>query len=226
MLPFFIVENEKSAQLGASNFETTITKCEKAIHLHSIKRRPVVSANKTRTPKMKAYLSRKEFNPFLKNAWLLMGKAQYQKGDFAAAASTFSYITRLYAAELQASGVLADIDVLLPVPMHWLKRMRRGYNQAEEVARGLGAVTGIPVGDNLVARRGHSTQTHLSQHDRAANISGRFSVVAPDELADLNVMVVDDIITTGATMIEAARALASTAVASLSLLSLGLAHLR
>ena len=99
MLPFFIVENEKSAQLGASNFETTITKCEKAIHLHSIKRRPVVSANKTRTPKMKAYLSRKEFNPFLKNAWLLMGKAQYQKGDFAAAASTFSYITRLYAAE-------------------------------------------------------------------------------------------------------------------------------
>lgn len=133
---------------------------------------------------------------------------------------------RLYAAELQASGVLADIDVLLPVPMHWLKRMRRGYNQAEEVARGLGAVAGIPVGDNLVARRGHSTQTHLSQHDRAANLSGRFSVVAPDELAGLNVMVVDDIITTGATMIEAARALASTAVASLSLLSLGLAHLR
>lgn len=98
-LPFYMVESKKSASLGSSNFETTITKCEKAIHLHSIKRRPVVSANKTRTPKMKSYLSRKEFNPFLKNAWLLMGQAQYQKGDFVGAASTFSYITRLYAAE-------------------------------------------------------------------------------------------------------------------------------
>lgn len=99
ILPFYMVENEKSASLGSSNFETAITKCEKAIHLHSIKRRPAISANKTRTPKVKAYLSRKEFNPFLKNAWLLMGQAQYQKGDFIAAASTFSYITRLYAAE-------------------------------------------------------------------------------------------------------------------------------
>ena len=99
MLPFFMVENTKSAQLGASNFETAITKCEKAIHLHSIKKKPVLSANKTRSPKTKAYLQRKEFNPFLKHAWLLMGRAQYQKGDFIAAASTFSYITRLYAAE-------------------------------------------------------------------------------------------------------------------------------
>ncbi len=79
--------------------KTAITKCEKAIHLHSIKKKPVLSANKTRSPKTKAYLQRKEFNPFLKHAWLLMGRAQYQKGDFIAAASTFSYITRLYAAE-------------------------------------------------------------------------------------------------------------------------------
>ena len=99
MLPFFMVENTKSAQLGASNFETAITKSEKAIHLHSIKKKPVLSANKTRSPKTKAYLKRKEFNPFLKNAWLLMGRAQYQKGDFIGAASTFSYITRLYEAE-------------------------------------------------------------------------------------------------------------------------------
>lgn len=99
MLPFFTVGNEASRSLGSSNFETAITKCEKAIHLHSIKRRPTVSANKKRTAKLKAYLSRKEFNPFLKNAWLLMGKAQFQKGDFLEAASTFSYITRFYAPE-------------------------------------------------------------------------------------------------------------------------------
>ena len=99
LLPVFLVGNEKSRSTGKSNFETAITKCKKAISLHSIKRRPVVSANKRKSPKMKAYLQRKEYNPFLKNAWLMMGRAQFMKGDFFEAAATFSYITRLYAAE-------------------------------------------------------------------------------------------------------------------------------
>ena len=98
-LPVFLVSSEKSRTVGKSNFETTIEKCEKAIQLHSIKKKPVLSANKKRTPKVKAYLSRQEFNPFLKNAWLLMGKAQFEKGEFLEAASTFSYITRFYAPE-------------------------------------------------------------------------------------------------------------------------------
>ena len=64
MLPYFLVGNEKSRDLGKSNFETAITKCEKAIQLHSIKKKPVVNPSKRRSPKMKAYLSRQEFNPF------------------------------------------------------------------------------------------------------------------------------------------------------------------
>lgn len=63
-MPLFPVGNEKSKTLGKSNFETAITKCQKAIQLHSIKRRPIVKGNKRKSPKMKAYLSRKEFNPF------------------------------------------------------------------------------------------------------------------------------------------------------------------
>ena len=98
-IPVFYNGNNTSQSLGSSNFETTITKCEKAIHLHSIKKRPAVRGGKKLSPKEKAYLSRKEFNPFLKNAWILMGKAQFQRGKFLEAASTFSYITRLYAAE-------------------------------------------------------------------------------------------------------------------------------
>ena len=99
ILPLFIVGNKTSQELGKANFETSITKCEKAIKLHSIKRKPVTRSNKRRTPKQKEYLARKEFNPFLKKAWILMGKSQFQKGDFLEAASTFSYITRLYATE-------------------------------------------------------------------------------------------------------------------------------
>lgn len=99
LLPVFLVSSEKSRTTGKSQFETAITKCQKAIAVHSIKRRPAVSPGKSRNAKTKEYLKRKEFNPFLKNAWLLMGQAQFEKGEFLEAAATFSYITRLYAAE-------------------------------------------------------------------------------------------------------------------------------
>lgn len=103
-LPFFLVGSEKSRTTGKSSFETAITKCQKAIQQHSIKRKPTVDAGKRNSPKMKAYLQRKEFNPFLKNAWMLMGRAQFEKGDFFEAAATFSYITRLYAAEPEVAA--------------------------------------------------------------------------------------------------------------------------
>ena len=99
LLPVFYVSQEKSRTLGKTNYETAITKCQKAIQLHSIKKRPQVSASKRQNPKTRAYLQRKEFNPFLKHAWLLMGQAQFEKGEFLEAATTFAYIARLYAAE-------------------------------------------------------------------------------------------------------------------------------
>lgn len=104
LLPVFVVSREATAKVGAANFDRTIEKCEKAISLHSIKKRPKLSAGKTRSAKTKAYLSRKEFNPFLKHAWLLMGQAQFRQGKFFEAASTFAYITRFYAAEPEVAA--------------------------------------------------------------------------------------------------------------------------
>ena len=98
-LPVFLVGSESSRTAGSGNFETTITKCQKTIQQHSISRRPKVEGGKKATPKMKAYLAQKEFNPFLRHAWMLMGEAQFQKGDFLEAAATFSYITRHYATQ-------------------------------------------------------------------------------------------------------------------------------
>ncbi len=119
---------------------------------------------------------------------------------------------------------LADVDVLLPVPMHWSKRLRRGYNQSEEVAAGMAEVLDIPVGDNLVAVKPHKTQTRLSHSQRQSNLRGCFALTFPEELEGLNVAVVDDIITTGSSMNEAAAAISWSApkVASISFLALGL----
>ena len=73
------------------DFKRTIEKMQKAIQLHSITKKP---KRRSSTPKDKAFRAREEFNPFLHNAWLMMGRAQYLGGDFLGAASTFFYISR------------------------------------------------------------------------------------------------------------------------------------
>lgn len=132
----------------------------------------------------------------------------------------------IFAREMQADGcaALADIDVLLPVPMHWAKQLRRGYNQSCEVARGISAVAGIPVGDNLRAVRRHVTQTRRSAEERRSNVRGIMALRHAGELQGLHVAVVDDVITTGATMAEALRALSAAKPRSISVLSLAAVH--
>ena len=96
MIPLYTVGNKNSRELGKSNFDRAIEKCQKAIKLHSIKRKPVWTKNRRKTEKDLEWLGRKEYNPFLWKAWLLMGRSQFNKGDFDEAASTFSYMSRLY----------------------------------------------------------------------------------------------------------------------------------
>ncbi len=85
--------NPKSPQPSA-NFDRTIEKMQKAISLHSIKKKPKRKSGKGNDPKYKEWLKRDEYNPFIHNAWFTMGKAQYMKGDFTSAAATFHYIVR------------------------------------------------------------------------------------------------------------------------------------
>lgn len=95
-IPLYTVGNKASRQLGGSNFDKAIEKCQKAIKLYSIKRRPEWNPNKKKTQQDIEWLSRREYNPFLWKAWLLMGRAQFYKGDFNEAAATFAYMSRLY----------------------------------------------------------------------------------------------------------------------------------
>ena len=99
MLPLYPIGNKSTVGTGSGDFERAIEKSQKAIAVHSIKRKPPRKPGKRYTPEYKQWLARREFNPFLHNAWMLMGKAQFQKGDFPEAAATFSYIARLYAGQ-------------------------------------------------------------------------------------------------------------------------------
>lgn len=95
-LPLYTVGNKESRTLGKGNFDRTVEKMEKTIKLHSIKAKPEWKKTRRKTDKDREWLSRREYNPFLWKAWLLMGKAQFQKGEFDEAAATFSYMSRLY----------------------------------------------------------------------------------------------------------------------------------
>ena len=99
MIPMYTVGNKKSRELGKANYDKAIEKCEKAIKLHSITKRPEWTKSRRKTERDIEWLSRKEYNPFLWKAWMLMGRSQFYQGAFDEAAPTFSYMCRLYATQ-------------------------------------------------------------------------------------------------------------------------------
>lgn len=132
------------------------------------------------------------------------------------------YMGEIVASELLPTGFLSDIDMILPVPMHWLKQARRGYNQTVEIARGISAVCGTPVADNLRAVRSHRTQTSLSLDQRLHNTSGLFRLERAEEVKGKSLLLLDDVCTTGTTLASVAEAILNGAPdAEISLLTLG-----
>lgn len=112
--------------------------------------------------------------------------------------------------ELHMSGFFEGADCVAGVPMHWWKKARRGYNQADFIARGLSAATGLPVINVLEASRPHKTQTAMTLEQRLANLTGSFRVKDPDMLRGRGLVIVDDVCTTGSTL----RSIASEVAAA------------
>ncbi len=105
MIPLYMVGNKQSLEIGKGHYDRAIEKCEKAIRLHSIKSKPEWKSNKRKTARDREWLGRKEYNPFIWRAWMLLGKAQFQKGAFDEAAATFSYMSRLYQTQPLQNGL-------------------------------------------------------------------------------------------------------------------------
>jgi len=96
LINMYAISKHDNANAAKSSMDRTIEKCRKAIKLHSIKKKPERNSKKWNDPTYKAWYNQKEFNPALKDAWLLLAKAEFHKADFLGAVGTFTYVSRYY----------------------------------------------------------------------------------------------------------------------------------
>lgn len=119
------------------------------------------------------------------------------------------------------ADILADADALVPVPLHALRLWRRRFNQSAALAQGIGRASGVSVRAGWLARRRATVpQVGLDRESRARNVAGAFAVpeAARGELAGRRVVLVDDVLTTGATIDACAKALARAGAARVDVL--------
>jgi predicted amidophosphoribosyltransferase len=157
---------------------------------------------------------RKEVYAYAAALFVYRGDAPFKKipyhikyqGDISAG----RYFGEMLGARMRGCAHWSDVDLIIPVPLHRLRRLKRGYNQAEVIAEGLASAMGVPVRtDLLVRRKKTATQTRLNLEEKAANVKGAFEAVAEQVQALMevevgaeavtHVLLVDDVFTTGST---------------------------
>lgn len=115
---------------------------------------------------------------------------------------------RWYGSELRESGNYGDVEMIVPVPLHPRKQIRRGYNQSDFIAEGISAAMGLPVDRRSVCRTvNNRSQTKQLKNERWHNVEGIFTVRHPQALDGKHLLLVDDVLTTGATMVSLGEAI-------------------
>lgn len=128
---------------------------------------------------------------------------------------------RMMAEELKATNFFNGIDLIVPIPLSRKKERQRGYNQSDWIAWGISEATGIPTDTTSVVRtKSNPSQTTLDHRQRRENVRDIFAVRHPGNLEGRHILLVDDVITTGATMLSCAEAIARACRVRFSVLSL------
>lgn len=131
---------------------------------------------------------------------------------------------RMMARELQSTGFFDGIDAIVPVPLAKKRQRQRGYNQSVEIARGVSAVTDLPIYNKVVRRTVfEGSQTNKGRWERNENVEKVFELADDDNIDGKHLLIIDDVVTTGATVIACAKELVRAGDVKVSVLALGLA---
>lgn len=133
------------------------------------------------------------------------------------------FLGREAAYEYMEADFFEGIDLIIPVPLHPRRLRKRGYNQAEFVARGISRATGIPTDtlEHIHRLRDTPHQARLEKDKREANVADAFAINHPEELYRKHILLVDDVVTTGATIRAVMNALTPARGCKISVFTLG-----
>jgi ComF family protein len=133
-------------------------------------------------------------------------------------------VGKWYAEDLKTNDIISNADFIIPVPLHSKKFKIRGYNQSEEFARGLSDGLKIPLNTSVLKRKEFTeTQTKKSKYERWENVEDVFELITPETFTNKHVVIVDDVITTGATIEACCQLLQQIEGIQISVLSIAYA---
>ena len=189
------------------------------IHLHNLEHNPVeeLFAGSVPFERATAFFNYQKHTQYAH----LVHKLKYQGRE-----DIGILLGELFGVALQKSGFLTGIDAIVPIPLHPKRQRKRGYNQSAVLAQGIANITGIAILENAVIRAVNTkTQTRKNKEERAQNVQGIFEVAVPSQLDGKHILILDDVITTGATCISCAETILHHSNAkSISFASIALAQ--
>lgn len=135
-----------------------------------------------------------------------------------------TYLGKQLAYDLVQIDWQRGIDAIVPVPLHPDKEALRGYNQSQLLAEGMAEVWGIPMWNDVLKRvKNTETQTQKTREERIENMQGAFEAVATEKIQGKHLLLIDDVLTTGATLEACANALKTTPNVKISIATVGIA---
>ena len=128
------------------------------------------------------------------------------------------------AEDFQNDGFFDGIDAIVPIPISRKRKRGRGYNQCEYIAKGIAEVTSLPVRKDIVKRKSfRESQTHMNWWERHENVEDAFTLKDPEWVKGKHLLIVDDVLTTGATILSCARELCREGNVKISIATIGFA---